>query len=92
MALADLGCTAAEVLVVGDDPENDAGGARAVGAPCVLVRTGKFGARARRGGPAAATVIDSIADLPVLLEARSARGLSGVVRAAPSIFDAANPG
>lgn len=71
MALADLGCTAAEVLVVGDDPENDAGGARAVGAPCVLVRTGKFGARHVDGDHAAATIIELIADLPVLLEARS---------------------
>ena len=69
MALADLGCTPAEVLVVGDDPENDAGGARAVGAPCVLVRTGKFGARAVVEDQMTATVIDSIADLPVLLEA-----------------------
>ena len=70
MALADLGCPAAEVLVVGDDPENDAGGARAVGAPCVLVRTGKLSARRADGGRTAATVIDSIAGLPALLEAR----------------------
>ena len=54
----------------GDDPENDAGGARAVGAPCVLVRTGKLGARRADGGRTAATVIDSIAGLPALLEAR----------------------
>jgi HAD superfamily hydrolase (TIGR01458 family) len=67
MALADLGCTATEVLVVGDDPENDAGGARAVGAPCVLVRTGKLGARAVEG-QVGVTVIDSIAALPGFLE------------------------
>ena len=74
MALADLGCSAAEALVVGDDPETDASGARTVGAPCVLVRTGKFGKFEFRGGPAGeappgvAAVLDSIADLPTLLE------------------------
>jgi HAD superfamily hydrolase (TIGR01458 family) len=70
MALADLGCAPAEVLVVGDDPETDAAGAGAVGAPCVLVRTGKFGSRggaAGEGHPGVAAVIDSIADLPTLL-------------------------
>ena len=72
MALADLGCAPAEVLVVGDDPETDAAGARIVGAPCVLVRTGKFGSRGGvvgEGHPGVAAVIDSIADLPALLEA-----------------------
>ncbi|MGD0372645.1 MAG: HAD hydrolase-like protein [Candidatus Dormibacteria bacterium] len=73
MALADLGCTAAEALVVGDDPENDAGGARAVGAPCVLVRTGKLGTRGVEGDQMAVMVIDSIAALPALLEARRHR-------------------
>ncbi|MGP8160544.1 MAG: HAD-IIA family hydrolase [Candidatus Dormibacteria bacterium] len=72
MALADLGCTAEEVLVVGDDPENDAAGARMVGAPCVLVRTGKFGsAGGVGGGEPSPRVIDSIADLPRVLEAGS---------------------
>jgi len=68
MALADLGCGAGEVLVVGDDPENDAGGAQAVGAACVLVRTGKLGARAVEGH-VGTRVIDSIADLPRAIEA-----------------------
>ena len=70
MALADLGCAPAEVLVVGDDPETDAAGARTVDAPCVLVRTGKFGSRGGAVGerhPGVAAVIDSIADLPSLL-------------------------
>jgi HAD superfamily hydrolase (TIGR01458 family) len=70
MALADLGCAPAEVLVVGDDPETDAAGARTVDAPCVLVRTGKFGSRGGavgEGHPGVAAVIDSIADLPSLL-------------------------
>ena len=69
MALADLGCDAREVLVVGDDPDSDLAGARTVGARCLLVRTGKFGVQ---GAPAAAgpgvRVIDSIADLPAALE------------------------
>lgn len=68
MALADLGCTAGETLVVGDDPETDLAGARTVGARCVLVRTGKF---AHRAGPVGAgppqAVMNSIADLPDLL-------------------------
>jgi HAD superfamily hydrolase (TIGR01458 family) len=71
MALADLACAAAEVVVVGDDPETDAAGARTLGAPCVLVRTGKFGSRevpAGEGPPGVVAVIDSIADLPALLE------------------------
>ena len=75
MALADLGCDAREVLVVGDDPETDATGAVTVGAPCVLVRTGKFEARGGpgwEGHPGVVGVIDSIADLPALLEFRLA--------------------
>ena len=76
-ALADLGVSANEVLVVGDDPENDAGGARAVGAPCVLVRTGKLGARGVEADQMSAPVIDSIADLPALLEARPHPASSG---------------
>ena len=74
MALADLDCTASEVLVVGDDPENDAGGARSVGAPWVLVCTGKYGAPTVAHDQVDATVIDSISDLPALLETRSRRG------------------
>jgi len=73
MALADLGRTADEVVVVGDDPETDLAGARTVGARCVLVRTGKFAAGASHltEGPPDA-VIDSIADLPALLHAAPA--------------------
>jgi HAD superfamily hydrolase (TIGR01458 family) len=93
IALADLGRTAHEVLVVGDDPETDLAGARTVGAQCVLVRTGKFAGRAGpvgEEGPAAlaAAVIDSIADLPGLLESplfgRRSAGPSGpTLMAAP---------
>ena len=68
MALAELGCAPGEAVVVGDDITTDVAGAVAVGASAVLVRTGKFA-----GGPPAAAaaplaVIDSIADLPRLLE------------------------
>jgi len=72
MALADLGCAPAEALVVGDDPDADAAGARTVGAPCVLVRTGKLGSRGGalgEGHSGVAAVIDSIADLPSVLSA-----------------------
>ena len=54
-------------LVVGDDLTADIGGAHAVGAAAVLVRSGK-GARPQPGAEAEPdAVIDSIADLPGLL-------------------------
>jgi len=69
MALADLGCEAREVVVVGDDPDSDLAGARTVGARCLLVRTGKLSGRGATdaAGPGV-RVIDSIADLPATLE------------------------
>ncbi len=63
-ALKDLGLAAADVVMVGDDIHSDLGGARAVGIPGVLVRTGKY-----REEQAAASdvqpdaIIDSVADL-----------------------------
>lgn len=67
-ALGDLGATAAEAVMVGDDVEGDVGGGLGAGIPSVLVRTGKY----RPGAAAAAgveptTTVDSIADLPELL-------------------------
>lgn len=41
-ALAQLGTDAASALMIGDDLDNDIGGAAAVGLRTVLVRTGKF--------------------------------------------------
>ncbi|MDE2439586.1 MAG: TIGR01458 family HAD-type hydrolase [Betaproteobacteria bacterium] len=41
-ALAELGVTAAEAVLIGDDLSDDIGGAQAVGIPGILVRTGKF--------------------------------------------------
>lgn len=67
-ALADLGAMPTDALMVGDDAEADVNGAQAIGIAGVLVRTGKYrpGVVAERGfGPAA--TIDSIADLPALL-------------------------
>jgi HAD superfamily hydrolase (TIGR01458 family) len=65
--LEALGRGPGTALVVGDDLEADIGGGRAVGAATVLVRTGK-------GDPPPGTdvgpdaVIDSVADLPDLLQ------------------------
>ncbi|MGD0834085.1 MAG: HAD hydrolase-like protein [Candidatus Dormibacteria bacterium] len=83
MALDDLGRTPGDTLVAGDDVTTDVAGALAVGARAVLVRTGKFAA-----GPEAAVtalaaaggsvpVIDSIADLPGLIESLGEAGPGG---------------
>ncbi|MFF8418008.1 HAD-IIA family hydrolase [Streptomyces sp. NPDC015680] len=68
-ALAHLGVTASEALMVGDDIESDVLAAQAAGLTGVLVRTGKYlpeTHRAAEGTPD--HVIDSFADLPALLE------------------------
>jgi HAD superfamily hydrolase (TIGR01458 family) len=67
-ALAELGASAGEAVMVGDDVEADIGGAKAAGLRAVLVRTGKF----REETLAAAEVqpdgvVESIADLPTFL-------------------------
>jgi HAD superfamily hydrolase (TIGR01458 family) len=69
-ALAPLGVSASEAVVVGDDAESDVAGGRAAGMRGVLVRTGKFRESdlARPGVPPDA-VIASAAELPRLLEA-----------------------
>ena len=66
--LAELGLPASEVIMVGDDVDNDVLAAQAVGLTGVLVRTGKY----RDDTLAAAAgrpdhVIDSVAELPALL-------------------------
>ncbi|MFE7262476.1 HAD-IIA family hydrolase [Streptomyces sp. NPDC057592] len=66
-ALAHLGVTASEALMVGDDIESDVLAAQAAGLTGVLVRTGKYlpeTHRAAEGTPD--HVIDSFADLPDL--------------------------
>ena len=63
-----LGRGPGTALVVGDDLAADIGGGRAVGAATVLVRTGK-GDRPQPGaGAEPDAVVDSVADLPGLLQ------------------------
>jgi HAD superfamily hydrolase (TIGR01458 family) len=65
--LEALGRSPATALVVGDDLEADIGGGRAGGAATVLVSSGK-GDRRPSGGADPDEVIDSVADLPGLLQ------------------------
>jgi HAD superfamily hydrolase (TIGR01458 family) len=68
-AVALLGVPAAGTLMVGDDIDNDVLAAQRCGLTGVLVRTGKYNARAHAAAPAAPDyVLDSIADLPALLQ------------------------
>lgn len=65
-----LGVEPAEALMVGDDIEADVLGAQAAGIGGVLVRTGKFRpAQLARAGGRPDHVVDSVGDLPALLEA-----------------------
>ena len=69
LALDDLDRASGPILMIGDDPVADIGGARGAGCAGWLVRTGKY--RDGDAIPAAAVpdrVIDSIADLPAILE------------------------
>jgi HAD superfamily hydrolase (TIGR01458 family) len=67
-ALDDLGLTATEAAMVGDDIDNDVLGAQAVGLTGILVRTGKFRSAALDSAPGVPDIIiDSIAELPTLL-------------------------
>ena len=66
LALEDLGLRAEEVAMVGDDAETDVVGARRAGLVGIQVRTGKWQADAGE----ADLVIDSVADLPVIVEAQ----------------------
>ena len=68
-ALARLGASAADTVMVGDDIETDVLVAQRQGLTGVLVKTGKYLPRTHRA--AAGTpdhVLDSFADLPTLLE------------------------
>ena len=68
-ALTGMALSAVQVAMVGDDVESDIGGALAAGLAGILVRTGKFRAEAlRRATPQPTAVVDSIADVPALLE------------------------
>ncbi|MFF2326599.1 MULTISPECIES: HAD-IIA family hydrolase [unclassified Streptomyces] len=68
-ALAHLGSSASEALMVGDDIESDVLAAQRAGLTGVLVRTGKYLPETHRAADGTPDhVIDSFADLPVLLE------------------------
>ncbi len=69
-ALSRVGVDPAEAMMVGDDLDSDVLAAQAVGLRGVLVRTGKY----RHGSELASTprpdhVVDSVADVPALLDA-----------------------
>jgi HAD superfamily hydrolase (TIGR01458 family) len=68
-ALAQLGATAGNALMIGDDIDNDVLAAQRCGLTGVLVKTGKYQARTHSGATSAPDhVLDSIADLPRLLQ------------------------
>jgi HAD superfamily hydrolase (TIGR01458 family) len=66
-ALAQLGVSAPEALMVGDDIGSDVVGAQDVGMAGVLVRTGKFRPSDLERGPQPDHVIDGIGQLRALL-------------------------
>lgn len=68
-ALAHLGATPAETLMVGDDIESDVLAAQHAGITGTLVKTGKYLPETHASAPGTPDhVIDSFADLPALLE------------------------
>jgi ribonucleotide monophosphatase NagD (HAD superfamily) len=67
--LRGLGAPPHAAAMVGDDIETDVGGALDAGLRAILVRTGKYRAdRVEASGIRPTLVIDSIADLPPVLE------------------------
>lgn len=66
MALETLGLQASEVVFVGDRVDTDVAAARAVGARCILVKTGAF-ELFRDKISEADMVVDSLVELPSLL-------------------------
>jgi HAD superfamily hydrolase (TIGR01458 family) len=71
MALLDMGLDTSQVAMIGDDIYTDIIGAKAVGMPTILVRTGKYAFDAQKPLPVQPDwTIDSIADLPGLLGIR----------------------
>jgi HAD superfamily hydrolase (TIGR01458 family) len=68
-ALAHLGVAARDALMIGDDIDNDVLAAQRSGLTGVLVKTGKYQVRTHSAAARAPDhVLDSIADLPGLLE------------------------
>ncbi|MGH3016376.1 MAG: HAD-IA family hydrolase, partial [Gaiellaceae bacterium] len=67
-ALAELGASPSEAVMVGDDVEADVGGAKAAGLRAILVRTGKFRERTLAAAePKPDAVVDSVAEVPGFL-------------------------
>jgi phospholysine phosphohistidine inorganic pyrophosphate phosphatase len=66
-ALERLGATAAETAMIGDDIRIDVAGAQAAGLTGVLVKTGKYRGGDLKLGIEPDLVIDSFAELPVVL-------------------------
>jgi phospholysine phosphohistidine inorganic pyrophosphate phosphatase len=75
-AVAQLGCPAQEVWMIGDGIETDIEGAQKAGLKGVLVRTGKFRESDLDGDVVPDLVMDSIADLPLVMSERE-RGERG---------------
>jgi HAD superfamily hydrolase (TIGR01458 family) len=72
-ALADLGASPENAVMVGDDVEADVAGALACGLEGVLVRTGKYRKELlESSGVQPTRVVDSIADVPAMLRGLSA--------------------
>jgi HAD superfamily hydrolase (TIGR01458 family) len=67
--LAGVGAPASAAVMIGDDVESDVGGAQHAGLAGILVRTGKYRADAvAASGVRPFAIVDSIADVPALLE------------------------
>ena len=67
-AIESMGLERDEVVMVGDDIESDIAGAQEAGIRAILVKTGKYRPTDLEGAIFPDAVIDSIADLPSLLE------------------------
>lgn len=69
LVLGDMGVDASDAAMVGDDVETDVGGAIGAGLAGILVRTGKYREEfVSRSGIEPTETVDSIADVPALLE------------------------
>lgn len=69
LAAASTGACPDEVAVVGDDATTDTIGGKSIGATTIQVRTGKYADQAASGVTTSATyIVNSIVDVPVLLE------------------------
>ncbi len=67
--LASIDVDASAAAMIGDDIESDIGGALRAGLDAILVRTGKYReVRLRESGIQPTRIVDSIADVPALLD------------------------